>query len=94
MNCADIDQKADPKAEDLRRRLYEGLSDPDKFAEAGDFSPRTLSKYIQQGMPVVYIGRKPYPVTDEAIAWLRNRRKTNAVPPPPRGRGRPRKAAA
>lgn len=93
MNCAEIEQAADPRPDDLRRRMYEGLSDPDKFAEAGDFSPRTLSKYIQQGMPVVYIGRKPYPVTDAAIAWLRSRR-TNGAPPPPRGRGRPRKVAA
>lgn len=92
MSSTEIIQTADPAVTDIRDRLYKGRAALAVFAEAMGCSERTISSYIQQGLPVEYIGRKPLIVIEQAVEWLRNRRRKDAMPPP-RGRGRPRKAA-
>ena len=41
------------------------------------------------GLPVTYIGRKPYVLVEQAIEWLHKRGEKNL---PPRHPGRPPKA--
>ena len=71
----------------IRAQLMNGRASLQDFAAAIDKSPRTVHAYIAQGMPVEYVGKTPYPVVADAIAWLRSRRQRNALP---RGRGRPK----
>jgi hypothetical protein len=74
----------------VRARLLDGLTSVEVFAEAVDRTPRQVSTWIAQGMPVTYIGRTPYVQIDAARDWLRSRRQRVMEP---RGPGRPRKAA-
>jgi hypothetical protein len=75
----------------IRKRVFDGLAPVEDFAAAIDKTPRTVSNYIARGLPVLYVGRTPYVRIDAARDWLRAR-KTRDLDP--RGRGRPRKAAA
>jgi hypothetical protein len=64
----------------------QGRASVPDFAAGIDKSTRSVNDYIAEGMPCDYIGRTPYPIVDEALEWLRNRKKRLS---PPRGRGRP-----
>lgn len=75
----------------VRKKLFAATFEPEVLAAAQDITLRTVSSYVAQGMPCIWIGRKPYPKDPEAIEWIRSRRTRQEQPPPPRGRGRPRK---
>ena len=45
------------------------------FCEAVGKTQRTAYAWIQGGLPVIYVGRTPYVMVDEARAWLLSRRK-------------------
>lgn len=77
-----------PVVAQIREKLMDGRSPIASFAEAIEKGPRTVASYIAQGMPVEYIGRTPYVLVDEALEWLRSRRKRSVEP---RRRGRPRR---
>jgi hypothetical protein len=64
----------------------QGRASVPDFAAGIDKCTRSVNGYIAEGMPCDYIGRTPYPIVDEALEWLRNRKKRLS---PPRGRGRP-----
>jgi hypothetical protein len=72
----------------IRAQLMNGRAPLRDFASAIGKSPRTVHAYIAQGMPVEYVGKTPYPVVADAIAWLRSRRQRCT---PPRSRGRPKR---
>jgi len=82
----------DALVEEIRQKALRGIAPLKVFAKGVDKTPRTIHNYISQGLPVVYIGRTPYPKIEEGIEWLRSRRDVSGQEAP-RGRGRPRKAA-
>jgi hypothetical protein len=77
-----------PAVAAIRAQLMDGRASLQDFAAAINKSTRTVHTYIAQGMPTEYVGKTPYPVVEEAIKWLRARRRRN---PSPRRRGRPEK---
>jgi hypothetical protein len=81
------DAEISPLARAIRDQLMDGRAPVKDFATGINRSPRTVNAYIAQGMPVEYVGKTPYPVVADAIAWLRSRRQRNTLP---RGRGRPK----
>lgn len=76
-------------ADALRQRLFEGMVPVPTFAAAVNCTTRTVSTWINEGLPVHYVGRDPYVIIEPARAWLLARRKRRREP---RGRGRPRKS--
>jgi hypothetical protein len=75
----------------INRKLMDGLATVPAFAEGVNKTTRTVGLYIRDGMPVIYIGRTPYPIVDRALAWLKARGERDLAP---RRVGRPKKAIA
>jgi ABC-type nitrate/sulfonate/bicarbonate transport system substrate-binding protein len=63
-----------PAVAALRAQLMDGLCDVDTLAEALNKTKRQVQNYIREGLPVVYIGRNPFPVVSKARDWLISRR--------------------
>lgn len=61
-------------AHDIRAVIFDGLATIPSFAEAIDHTPRTVVTWIQQGLPVVYVGRKPHVMLGPGREWLLSRR--------------------
>ena len=62
----------------VRQTFMAGLCTVETLAAAIGKSTQSIRLYIRDGMPVVYYGRDPYPVIEEAKRWLINR-KSNAA---------------
>lgn len=84
-------QEIPPAAAAIRAKALEGAVEPCVFGRAFNKTDRTVSNWIAQGLPVIYVGRKPYVLIEPGIEWLRTRRTQQQ--PEPRRPGRPRKAA-
>jgi hypothetical protein len=77
--------------DEIRRRTFDGLAEVEPFGAGINKKRRTIEKYIAQGMPTLHIGRKPYVVVDNALAWLKARGERDLEPRRP---GRPKKTTA
>jgi len=76
----------DVSVERVRRQFFEGLASKPVFAKAVGRTVRTVDIWVNQGMPVVYLGQTPFVVIDPAKKWLLSRRQ--AHPNMPRRGGR------
>jgi hypothetical protein len=76
----------------VRAKLMEGRSSLPDFAAGIGKSEQAVRIYARQGMPIERVGQTPYVPIEPALAWLRDRGKRNASPPPRRP-GRPSRNA-
>jgi hypothetical protein len=63
---------SDPADEAARQYMMRGLVEPETFGRAigNGVSGRQVGRWIQEGLPVVYYGRKPFVVIEPAKEWL------------------------
>jgi hypothetical protein len=80
-----------PEIAELRAKLFDGITPLRNLALAQNCTLRTMQTYVAEGMPCVWIGPSPYPIVDEAIPWIRNRRRRKLAARRP---GRPPNKAA
>jgi hypothetical protein len=69
-------------------QLFSGLASLQVYARAINRSPRTVTRMIRDGLPVLYVGCTPYVDVAESRSWLAQQSKAKR---PPRRPGRPRK---
>lgn len=78
----------------VREKVLDDLATVADFAAALGRQPRTVLNWAQQGMPRIYIGRRPYIPIAQATAWLRSRSQPTLPQPPKRGRPRKQQQSA
>ncbi len=75
---------------ELRAKLFDDLAPFQTFAKAVGKSERAVGRWAKNGLPIRYIGKRPYVVVSQAMEFLA---RPKATPAPVR-RGRPRKTAS
>jgi hypothetical protein len=83
--------------ERIHEIIYADLAPVNDYAVGAKVSPRTVWKWIGQGLPVVYIGPTPFIAVSKSRAWHESRKSRRRIgdehtPPRPRGRPATRKA--
>ena len=93
MKSIEVGRVRSPEAKAIREKLLDGLGEVDYVAEAFDRSPRCVNGWIAKGLPVQYIGRKPYVILNEVKPFLHSlgAKAARNADVRPRRRGRPRK---
>jgi hypothetical protein len=67
----DIDTKELTPAEAAAQQyMMRGLVEPEVFGKAVQTGERTVRRWMQEGLPVIYYGRKPFVVIESARDWL------------------------